>query len=368
MSDAKAAKRKALIARATGKSDEPFIDKESTESYDSQLSSVLNWHSRNTDNKQRKAWVLAYLKKAKRTDEIERMTDISDWHFYSVGAIVRLKMLGAELTERHEAFIEESIQTILAAPVVSKKLVAAKAATATVVVGIQERILDKARETCGERIDGFVDEFIMCGCPIGFKINMNDINGPTAKYIATTYKKTLDELLEVQEGMDKQLVEGYSNFSKVQLKRYIALVEQIIAGCEQAKKLVVRKPRARKAKPAGEIVKRMKFMKEFPELGLKSISAPTIVGSTELWVYNTKYKRLQVYRAAGGNVLTVKGTSILNYDTASSFQKTMRKPEQVTAMAEQGKRVLSASFKALTTKETVVNGRVNEECILLKAF
>jgi hypothetical protein len=46
----------------------------------------------------------------------------------------------------------------------------------------------------------------------------------------------------------------------------------------------------------------------------------------------------------------------------------MRKPEQVTAMTGQGKRVISASFKALTTKESVVNGRVNEECILLKAF
>jgi hypothetical protein len=368
MSEAKAAKRKALIARASGKSDEPTIEKDSTLSYETQLSRALNWHARDSDGKQRKAWVLSYLKKAKRTAEAELMTDVSDWHFYSLGVIVRLKMLGAELSERHEAFIEENIQTILAAPVVSKKLVAAKAATAAVVVSIQDRILDKARETCGERIDGFVDEFILAGCPVGFKINMNDINGPTAKYIATTYKKTLDELNEVQEGKDKQLVEGYSNFTKVQLKRYIALVEQIIAGCEQAKKLVVRKPRARKAKPAGEIVKRMKFMKEFTELGLKSISAPTIVGSTELWVYNTKYKRLQVYRAVNGDVLTVKGTSVLNYDTNTSCQKTMRKPEQVTAMAGQGKRAISASFKALTTKESVVNGRVNEECILLKAF
>jgi hypothetical protein len=293
------------------------------------------------------------------------MTDISDWHFYSVGVIVRLKMLGAELSERHEVFIEESIQTILAAPVVIKKAVSAKSVP---VVTIQDRVLEKARETCGERIDGAVDDFIINGCPTNFKINMNDINGPTAKYIASVYKKTLDELNEVQEGTDKQLVEGYSNFSKVQLKRYIALVEQIIAGCEQAKKLVVRKPRARKAKPAGEIVKRMKFMKEFTELGLKSISAPSIVGSTELWVYNTKYKRLQVYRAVNGDVLTVKGTSVLNYDTNTSCQKTMRKPEQVTAMAAAGKRALSTQFKALTTKESAVNGRINEECILLKAF
>jgi hypothetical protein len=367
MSEAKAAKRKALIARASGKSDEPIIEKDSTLSYETQLSRALNWHARDSDGKQRKAWVLSYLKKAKRTAEIELMADIDDWHFYSLGVLVRLKMLDSHLSERHEEYIESRIQEILAAPVRSKRNIKA-AATAAVVVSLQDRILDKARETCGERIDGFVDEFILAGCPVGFKINMNDINGPTAKYIATVYKKTLDELLEVQEGTDKQLVEGYSNFTKVQLKRYIALVEQIIAGCEQAKKLVVRKPRARKAKPAGEIVKRLKFMKEFTELGLKSISAPTIVGSTELWVYNTKYKRLQVYRAVAGDVLTVKGTSVLNYDTNQSCQKTMRKPEQVTAMAGAGKRALSTQFKALTTKESTVNGRINEECILLKAF
>jgi hypothetical protein len=365
MSEAQAAKRKAIIARASGKTDEPTIEKVSSETYESQLSRALNWHARESDGKQRKAWVMSYLKKAKRNAEAELMTDISDWHFYSVGVIVRLKMLGAELTERHEAFIEESIQTILAAPVVIKKAVPAKAAP---VVTIQDRILEKARETCGEQIDGQIDEFITNGCPTGFKISLSNINGPTAKYIASVYKKTLEELQEVQEGTDKQLVEGYSNFSKVQLKRFIALVEQVIAGCEQAKKLVVRKPRARKAKPAGEIVKRMKYMKEFAELSLKSISAPSIVGSTELWVYNTKYKRLQVYRAVAGDVLTVKGTSILNYDTNNSCQKTMRKPELVTAMAGLGKRALTTQFKALTTKESAVNGRVNEECILLKAF
>jgi hypothetical protein len=29
---------------------------------------------------------------------------------------------------------------------------------------------------------------------------------------------------------------------------------------------------------------------------------------------------------------------------------------------------LNAAYKALTTKEASVNGRVNEECILLKVF
>jgi hypothetical protein len=46
----------------------------------------------------------------------------------------------------------------------------------------------------------------------------------------------------------------------------------------------------------------------------------------------------------------------------------LRKPEQVVAYATMTKRPLGAAFKALTTKQQAVNGRINEECILLKVF
>jgi hypothetical protein len=164
------------------------------------------------------------------------------------------------------------------------------------------------------------------------------------------------------------LVEGYSNFTKPQLKRYLALLQSIVDGCEQAKK-IVRKPRVRKAKPAGEIVKRMKFKKEDTELGIKSVTAASIVGATELWVYNTKYRKLQVYKAVEGSSLTVKGTSVLNYDTALSSSKTLRKPkEQLTPMLTMTKRPMAAAYKAIKCKEATPNGRINEECILFRTF
>lgn len=365
MSEAKAAKRQQLINRAAGKTDEPIILEDSEQSYTTQLMTALNWYAREADAKQRKAWVLSYLKKAKRTAEMQYLEDVSDWHFYSVGALVRMKSIGSFLNDTHETFIENELASLAKAPTIAKK---EAVATTRVVVGIQERVMDKAREFCGEVIDGQIDEFIAEGCPANFKIKMNGMNGPTAKYVASVYKKTLDELQEAQSGSDKQLVEGYSNFSKVQLKRFIALCETVINNCDQAKKLVVRKPRARKTKPAGEIVKNLKFLKEHAALGLKSVSAPTIVGSTELWVFNTKNRKLQVYRAVAGELLTVKGTSILNYDTANSGQKTLRKPELTSSYAGMTKRPLNTAYKAINSKEAAVNGRINDECILLKVF
>lgn len=367
MSNVKAQKRQQLIDRANGKTDEPLISLDNGVLYERQLNNALGWYAREADGKQRKNWVLSYYKKLKQTQVVEHFSELPEFDFYSLGAIIRMKMVGCFLADKEEQFIVDRTQELLAKQV-KKATPVQLAKTAAVVVGIQERILEKAREFAGN-LEGQIDEFVLTGCPTNFKVAMNGMTTPTAKYVAGMYTKQLAELQEVLLGEDEQLVEGYSNFTKPQLKRFIALLEQIIANCDQAKKLVIRKPRTRKAKPAGEVVKRLKYMKEFAELGLKSVSAPSIVGATELYVYNTKYRKLQYYKAIEGDMLTVKGTSLLNYDTANSSSKTLRKPqEQLTPMLTMTKRPLSNAYKAIKSKEATPNGRINEECILLRVF
>lgn len=364
--DAKAAKRQALIDRAAGKTDEPIISLDSKQLYSTQLHAALNWYAGNADSKQRKAWTLAYYKKQKQNDVVEHFSGLDDWDFHSLGALLRMKSLGSFLAEKEEQFIAQKVSELLQKQVAPKVVVVA-AKVATPVVTIQDRISEKAKEVAGE-IDGQLDDFVSGSKPANFKLNLTNLNSAIAKHVAPMYKGQLAEIEEAIEGEDKQLVEGYSNFTKAQLKRYRDLLQSIIDQCEQAKK-IVRKPRIRKAKPAGEVVKRLKFMKEDTELGLKSVSAPSIVGATELWVYNTKYRKLQVYRAIDNGSLTVKGTSILNYDTTASSSKTLRKPkEQLTPMLSMTKRPLGTAFKAIKCKEATPNGRINEDCILLKVF
>ena len=112
----------------------------------------------------------------------------------------------------------------------------------------------------------------------------------------------------------------------------------------------------------------MKFKKEDTEYGIKSISAASIVNAQELWVFNTKYRKVQVYRAEDPKGLSVKGTSIIGWDVEKSGSKMMRKPEQIMAYPTMGKREINNAFKALTTMQQKVNGRINEECVLLKVF
>jgi hypothetical protein len=152
------------------------------------------------------------------------------------------------------------------------------------------------------------------------------------------------------------------------MKKLIAIVKSISDACAQqaVTAKAARKPRARKEKPPAVLAAKMKYMKEFPELKLKSELPSKIVGASEVWIYNTKYKKVQVYRSLGA--LSIKGTTILNYDVATSGAKTMRKPELVTGFMGMTKRTLAGEFKALKTKESAVNGRVNEDCIILRVF
>ena len=165
-------------------------------------------------------------------------------------------------------------------------------------------------------------------------------------------------------------VEGYSNFKKSKLKKLLELYQSIIDAAEgtaQSAK-AERKPRTRKDKPASVIVAKLKYKKEDTELKIKSVLPTTIVNAQELWVFNTKYRKLQVYRASGPKGLTVKGTSIIGYEPEESSSKTVRKPELLAGFAEMSKRPLTSAYKALKTSESKVNGRINEECILLKVF
>jgi hypothetical protein len=353
--------RKAFIDSQKGS--EPIIKQEN---YTGSLHAALNYYNEQHDNKEKRKWAIAFLAKTDKKLAIELNKIDGDYEFRSYGTLARLIMRGNELGEKELKWMAtrlEQMKQLAPAPV---KTVEEKP---TNVISIQERILEKAREISGE-IDGSIDDFVLAGCPKDYQIPVaiKALSAPIAKHVSNFYSKQKKELEEVLEGKDPQLVEGYSNFTKIQLKRFIALLDTLIGEAEQVKKTVFRKPRARKAKPAAEVVKRMKFKATDETYGIVSVQPYKIIGASEVWVFNTKYKKLQVYRAVDNDNLTVKGTTILNYNTSTSLSKTLRKPELVKDYAKLGKRALNSTYKDLKTKPSTPNGRVNEECVIIAVF
>lgn len=361
------AKRRKFVERVT-KSKIDNEPKLSVDNYDRDLSIALNYYNEHHDNKEKKKWALNYIASfdPKIVGDIEK---VDDYYFRSYGTLARLISREQVLSEAHmmrmNTMLAEIKAKIPSKPVDQPKVVSAQ------VVSIQDRILEKAREVAGE-IEGEIDEFIEAGCPKDYKLKtpIRGLGAPIVKYLSTAWVPLKKELEETIEGDDAQLVEGYSHLKKVELKRFLAFIESIIQECQQrvVTAKAQRKPRARKAKPAGVVAAKVKYMAEFPEYGLKSEHASKLVNADEVWVYNTKYRRLTVYKPADGGLLTVKGTTMVNFDITTSISKTLRKPEAVKDFAAMGKRALNSAFKQLTTKPSQPNGRINEECIILKVF
>jgi hypothetical protein len=190
-----------------------------------------------------------------------------------------------------------------------------------------------------------------------------------ARIIKDLYKRQYDELVEAGQGKDEQLKEAYGYLGKVNLKKITLFYSEILSACDmltqEAK--VNKKPRAKKPTDKAKVVAKMKYLKQDDKLKLVSVSPQDIIGSQELWIFNTKTRKLGKYVAAEYHELGVKGTSLTGFDLNKSVQKTLRKPEeQLKEFKAAGKVQLRKFLDDIKAVDIKLNGRINEETILLK--
>lgn len=329
---------------------------------------VINWMSNNDYTKEQ----IALFKKTK------------DWRCgLTIGALVAnlLKGMPDSRTGFNEGrstskYVKDAINKILEE---GKNDVEAEEDTTGKTVIPAATIQDRLRETAGkmsEEIDYALDEFSMnpdAFDPKAIKIinllKAKEAKAAHARIIKGFYTRTYEELQEAQEGQCEQLKEAYSHLSKSQLKKLIAFYHEIISACDmlgqEAK--VNRKPRAKKAQPKEKIVAKLKYAKVNEQLKLVSINPADIISAKELWVYNTKSRKLGKYVANEYMELGVKGTTITGFNENSSVQKTLRKPEeQLKEFKAAGKVVLRKFLDDIKAVDIKLNGRINEDIILLR--
>lgn len=243
------------------------------------------------------------------------------------------------------------------------------------VISIQDRVRESSYKMT-EEIETAIESFQLdpeAFDPKAFKV-LNTLKAKQAKaaharIIREFYTRDLQELQEVATTKDEQLKEAYSHLSKVQLRKITAFYQEIVSACEmlaqEAK--VNRKPKAKKAVPAEKIIAKLKYKKADEPLKLVSINPVDILGAKELWTYNTKSRKLGKYIASEFVDLGIKGTSIINFDENKSVQKTLRKPiDQLKEFKAAGKVALRKFLDDINAVDTKMNGRINEEIMLLK--
>lgn len=243
-------------------------------------------------------------------------------------------------------------------------------------------IQDRLREVAGtmnEEIDYAIDEWI--NDPENFDpksiklvslLRGKGAKAAHARIIKSFYVSGNAELAELASGnADEQLREAYKHVSRKNVKKLIEFYAAIMSACDQisAEAKVLKQPRTKKVKPAEELVAKLKFKAIDDKLGAVSVPAAGVIGAQAAVVYNSKTRKLGIYIAKTSAGLTVKGTSITDF-TEKSFQKTLRKPaEQIKEFKEQNtqKRAIDW-FNKIKSTDTVLNGRVNAEIMILKVF
>ena len=89
-----------------------------------------------------------------------------------------------------------------------------------------------------------------------------------------------------------------------------------------------------------------------------------------MYVYNIKTRKFGQYIALNSSGFAVKGTTVTNF-TDKSTQKTLRKPaEQLKVFKDLNtqKRMQTWFEKEVKTTEVALNGRFNEEVVILKVY
>jgi hypothetical protein len=288
--------------------------------------------------------------------------------------LARMRLRGLELTEREETSFEKEISRLMTA--VHKPEEIKTEVESPTRPNIQEIMREKAYEAAGD-LEGSFDDFLITGkapktMDVVAKFNVMPQH---ISIISDIWKKKQNEFAELQKGDDKQLVEGYSHLSKIQVRNIVKFIDQVLTDLNSyvSVKKASKAPRARKAVPVEKIVSKLKYMKTFKDvaskLDLTSISPVKLHGASEAWVYDTAKRKLHHYIADEySKSFTVKGNTILGFDKTKSEIKTLRKPAEQIKEIMGSKPAARKFFNDIKAVATAPNGRFNEALIILKAF
>lgn len=345
---------------------EPKFSKELSKT---ELMKTLTWYAQNKDNKDALKYSCDYFKKNFKLDAASILKD----QLPTFGFVCRILSNGGSLSEDNRKWFDAEVAKIKN-QLKAKPEVIEVVKEKTNVISIQDRIRDKASE-CIAELEGQVDDLVTSA----FKSNVSpysifntmNIKDAQTKYIVEWAKNNRNQYDEVLNTDDKDLKEAYSNFTKPQLKKIVGYFDQVILDCQKVSgnSIKSRKPRKRKVKTPDQLASKLNFMKEFPDLKLKSIDPTSIIGVMQLWIYNIKTRKLGVYHADDAGGLSIKGSSIINFSESKSIQKKLRKPEvTIPDVLTGGKVFMRTAMENIRAVESSLNGRINKDTILLKVM
>lgn len=321
------------------------------------LTRALNWYNYMGDEEKGLGWLLEYLRKTNYSPEIIKgirsapKNRISRTDFW----LARLLLNGATLPQDVMDRFNERIQ--------KSSVTAVKEESSTPVVTVQDRMRRVAQNMISD-----IEEKLDHDPQFSLEAFLKDSNasGAAIEAIRAYYTPHLEEV----SSNDPEVLEAYGPRLSMWKKIFSKMIQDCDRLLENKKALPkIRKPRKLKVKSPADLVKKMKYKDTDPALGLTSIDPQKVVGAMQLWVYNTKNRTIGVYNTNSAKGFSVKGTTILNFDSEKSVARKLRKPqEQLKLFSQQGKVGLRTYLTNIRAKDIKLNGRINQDIILLKVM
>jgi hypothetical protein len=357
--------------------DEPFFPVQpDSESRNVALTYGFTWYNRFYGKKDAKELLAQYLDHNDRVADAKVIRKVDEKEFLmTLSWLARMTLRGLELTEHEALTLENEISRLL--KVVNKPEVIVKEVVPSNRPNVQEIMREKAKDAAGE-LEAIFDEFITEGkvtqktVDLVAKFNVLPQHIPL---IVEIWKKKFNEFSEVVDGDDPDLNEAYGYMGKVKLRNTIKFIEQVLSDLNSyiSIKKASKAPRKKKAVPVEKIVSKLKYLKEFKDpvnkIDLISVHPTKLHGASEAWVYDTAKRKMHHYVADEySKSFTVKGNTIIGFDSHTSEIKTLRKPGEQIKEIMGSKPAARKYFKDIKAVATAPNGRFNENMLILKAF
>jgi len=298
------------------------------------LAKAFNWYAYMADVEEAKEYLGAYLARKNMTELETRLAEVPNTSFPLTAAwLARIEELGADVAG-HDDFIMNSVNNAVnryARKVGDEESTDEQSVpkvkrppSAFTFIGNLENVIDRKEWTYNVYESLKAAEF-----PTG-----------SVNIIIDYYEPLLSEIKVALANTDTQVFEGYKGIKKTDLKDEQTWLEKLLADCsgygsnERKMRKIVRK---KKEKAPEKKLKHFAYRKEDIEYKAASVDPVMIIGATEVYLFNVKYRSITVLR---GESLDVKGKSVVKHDEKNSFSKTCgRKSAEIVSTISAGGKV-----------------------------
>lgn len=322
--------------------------------------------------------VLAFASEVYKYDktQIKALKKLKDWELtLTLGNVAKLWQRGYEYTKPEIKrfgleFKRMSEQADKIADVETAAVVTAPK------ISVQDRQRIKVNDTIGSDWDDIVEGWV--GGTYNQELDVfklfkqYDLKGSCINMFNDMVQIEYRPLKDAYENACEQAVEAYGHITRRKQNKMLKLMEGIFSDLEQLKTAnkAAKVPKAKKPKASDVQIKGLKYLTDSIEFKVSSINPVMIPGKDVLFIYNTKSRKLIQLIANSTKGFEVSGTTIKNICDKESRVTTLRKPDEILPLIlkKSIKQIDKLVWESVTTKISIPNGRINDDCILLRVL